>query len=337
LKAELSTLRYLYKDVINGYSKVDKHEIYIGHLKETDIGELEERKIKLTEEARGKGLYDEEEKVKLLISEKMWSQEKEDDIKKLRQDIIVLQETKRKLILGRQIKQINKQIEFKSGTFKDLLEERAGEVGHTAEHYAQKKANEELVFKTFFKSSSLSEHFFSDEDFEELSNSDLDGYTVLYNAVNSQFSDGILKKMSVCPFFLNSFFVCENNTNLFFGKPVVDLTNYQIDVFSYGRYYKSIMTECKPAPNELNEDPKKLIEYYESAKKAKEAKENRKASSKGKESEYMGSTVFGAEKEELELFADPDDEKSAVVDFAKVAEKSGGEMGLNEFMNLHKK
>lgn len=339
MKNELGTLRYLYKDVINGYSKIDDQNIYISHLKERNIGEIEERKQKLTEEAKSKGLKDEEGKVELLISEKLWSQEKEDDIKKLREQIIELHETKKKLILGRQIKQINKQIDFKEQSYNDLAKERLGEVGFTAENYAEKRANEELVYKTFFKEKTLNEPFFSEDEFEELTNSELDTYTMVYTAVNSQFSDGILKKVAVCPFFLNSFFICENNPNLFYGKPVVDLTNYQIDIFSYGRYYKSIMQECKPAPSELNSKPQKLIEYYENAKKAKEAKENKKGFGKGKQSEYMGSTVFGASKDELEALAGTagDDGDAVMVNFSKEAGKTGGDMGLNDFLNLHKK
>ena len=336
---ELSVLRYLYKDVINGYSKVDEKEVYISHLKETDIGQIEERKIKLTEEAKEKGLHDEEQKIQLLISQGLWTEAKEADIKKVRSEIIELRETKKKLILGRQIKQINKQIQFKENAYNDLSKERKEEVGHTAEHYADKRVNEELVYKTFFKGPELTDPYFSEDQFEELTNKDLEGYTLLYTAVNSQFSDMILRKISVCPFFLNSFFVCENNTNLFYGKPVVQLTNYQIDVFSYGRYYKSIMADAKNPPNELYEDPEKLIQYYENAKKAKEAKENKKGFGKGKQSEYMGSTVFGASKEELEALAgsEGDEGDAVMVNFSKEASKTKGDMGLNEFLNLHKK
>ena len=337
MKGELSTLRHLYKDVINGYSKVDEENIYIRHLRETDIGHIEERKAKLTEEAKQKGLEDEDEKIKLLISEGLWAQVKEDDIEKLKKEIGHLRESKKKLILGRQIKQFSKTIERKEKLFSDLYKERTEEVGFTAEQYADKKVNEEIVKDTFFKSQELRDPFFSEEKFEEMTSRELEVYSMLYNAVNSQFSDKILKKISVCPFFVNSFFVCDNNCNLFFGKPVVQLTNYQIDIFSYGKYYKSIMAECKSPPNELYQTPEKLIEYYENTKAAREAKESKKGLGGGKQSEYMGSTVFGASKEELQSMASANEEESSMVDFSKEAEKSGGDMGINEFLKLHKK
>ena len=211
MKDELGTLRYLYKDVINGYSRVEKENIYIRHLRETDIGYIEERKIKLTEEAKQKGLQDEDEKIRLLISESLWTQVKEDDIEKLKKEIGHLRESKKKLILGRQIKQFNKTIEKKEKLFNDLYNERTNELGFTAEQYAHKKVNEELVKNTFFKSEKLDEPFFSEEKFEEVSSRELEAYSLLYNAVNSQFSDKILRKISVCPFFVNSFFVCDNN------------------------------------------------------------------------------------------------------------------------------
>ena len=99
------------------------------------------------------------------------------------------------------------------------------------------------------------------------------------------------------------------------------------------------MSDAKNPPNELYEDPEKLIEYYENAKKAKEAKENKKGFGKGKQSEYMGSTVFGASKEELEALAgsEGDEGDAVMVNFSKEASKTKGDMGLNELLNLHKK
>lgn len=337
MNEEVSTLRYLYKDVINGYSKVDEKNIFIKHLKETDIGIIAERRFLLRDEAKSKGLLDEEQKVKLLISQDLWTQVKEDDIEKLKKEVLHLRESKKKLILGRQIKQFNKRIEKQEKLHSDLYKERKEHIGFVAEEYADKKINEEVVRDTFFKNHELKEHYFSEEEFEDLTSSDLNAYTVLHTAVNSQFSDNILKKIAVCPFFVNSFFICENNTNLFFGKPVVELTNYQIDIFSYARYFKFIMSECKPPTHDLYETPQKLVEYYEAARKAKEAKENKKGLGSGKQSEYMGSTVFGASKEELQSMASVDEDESSVVNFSKEAEKSGGDMGINEFLKLHQK
>ena len=51
----------------------------------------------------------------------------------------------------------------------------------------------------------------------------------------------------------------------------------------------------------------------------------------------MGSTMFGATKEELASIAAGDEEGSAMVDFSKEAEKTGGDMGINEFLKLHQK
>lgn len=337
MNEEISTLRYLYKDVINGYSKVEEKSVYVKHLKERDIGNIEERKIRLKEEAKRNGLLDEKQKIELLIEQELWTKVKEDDIEKIRKEVLHLKESKKKLVLGHQIKQFNKKIDRQQKLFLDLHRERSENLGFVAETYSDKKINEEIVRDTFFKGEDLKEAFFSEEEFQELSNAELDAYTVLYSAVNSQFSENILKKISVCPFFVNSFFICENNPNLFFGKPVVELTNYQIDIFSYGRYFKQIMSECKNPTHDLYEEPQKLIEYYEAAYKAKQAKENKKGLGSGKQSEYMGSTMFGATEEELRSMSAGDDESSSMVNFSQEAEKTGGDMGINEFLKLHQK
>lgn len=336
MKDEISRLRHLYKDIINGYSYVPEGKIYVRHLKEKDVGEIEEKRLNLKRQAMDEGLEDEDEKIKLLIDNEIWSYEKENDINKLKGEIETLQETRGKLVLGKQIKQIKSKIKKKEKLYSDLMNERVSQVGFTAETYSDKKINEEIVRILFSKDKEFSTPFFSQEEFEELSTPDLDAYTTLYTSVNFQYSEKIIKKISICPFFLNAFFVCENNSNQFFGKPVVELTNYQIDVFSYGRYFKGIMAECERPPKDLHDDPEKLIEYYELARSSKEAKEKRQSGS-NKQSEFMGSTVFGASKEELVSIAGGEGGGGELVDLSREVEGSGKDLGLNEFLKMHKK
>ena len=76
-----------------------------------------------------------------------------------------------------------------------------------------------------------------------------------------RFADINLKRVAVSGFYLNNFYLCKDNPFIFYGKPVVGLTYPQTELFSFGRYFKGILTEIKPPPTEEQlDDPDKLIE-----------------------------------------------------------------------------
>ena len=57
---------------------------------------------------------------------------------------------------------------------------------------------------------------------------------------------------------------------LFSEKPLFKLTFYQIELFGYGRYYKSMIenSDNKP-PDEIAQNPEKMVEWFESSKSAR--------------------------------------------------------------------
>ena len=69
----------------------------------------------------------------------------------------------------------------------------------------------------------------------------------------------------------NIFYLCDDNVFNFYGKPVITLTFYKIEIYSYGRYFKSlIQTSEDKIPDHIVEDPDKLIEWAQASKNVKD-------------------------------------------------------------------
>ena len=75
--------RKLYRDVLRGYSefKYSDEIIYVKHFSEAELGDIEAYDEQLYEDAKSQGVLTEEEKIKLLIRDKLWSEKKEKFIK----------------------------------------------------------------------------------------------------------------------------------------------------------------------------------------------------------------------------------------------------------------
>jgi hypothetical protein len=118
-----------------------------------------------------------------------------------------------------------------------------------------------------FKDSELKEPYLTQEEFDDLSFQELGELVKIYNESIQAFTEENIKKIAVNSFFLNAFLMCDNDPVKFYGKNVLDLTVYQMTLFSRGKYYKSILTEGSEPPSEYYEDDKhgmdNLVKWYD--------------------------------------------------------------------------
>ena len=212
-------------------------------------------------------------------------------------------------------------------------------IGFTSEKYAQKKTNEYYVFSSLYKDRDLKEPFFSCEDFDYLSAKELSDLVANYNAVNTKFSSETLKRIALSGFFLNFFYVSEDNPYYFFGKPIVNLTFYQVQLYSFGKNYKNMLQNSKnKPPDEMYDDPDKLTEFFEQGEEAMKVIESLDAKGKdpleGKEKAGGATSLVGATKEDLERLGLGEDQ-GEYISLSKEAAKKGGKLDIYELMKIH--
>lgn len=291
---EYRFLRKLYKDILLGYSYIASEDIYIKHPTELDLGLIEDFYIQYFNEAKVRGLPDEKEKVKELCDAGIWSEEKEKLILFNKKQISDLNETLKKIFIKSQITSINNQIKKIQKELNDILLEKDDLLSVTAEKYASKRSNEMIIYKSIYKNANLSILLFSEILFEELETRELSRYVIIYNTIINNFNSQNIKKIGTLPFFLNSMFLAEDNIYHFYGKPIIRLSNFQQELFSIGRMYKSVLLKGVNPRDEYYDDLDELVNWYELNKGIKDANEV-----KYKNKNQDGSTYIGASKDEI--------------------------------------
>jgi len=151
----------------------------------------------------------------------------------------------------------------------------------------------------------------------------------IYNGVNLKFSEQNLKKIALSSFYLNMFNLSSDNPYYLYGKPIVDLTFYQMEIFSFARYFKNVVSNSKHSPpEEYYNDPDKLIEWLETSKNADEMIEKNDTQ---KTDGTVATSIIGAKKEDLaKIGADKN-----VISLHDVAEQKGGVLTMEDLMKLH--
>lgn len=279
--------KQLYSEICRGYSSVFMGEneenefLYIKHLSELENTDFFEILQKYEEIAESRGLPTEKEKLEQLNEMGAWTNAEERDRKDLIESISFSKGQQPKLALKSQQEACRIDIENKEKLLKEKSEIRESVLDVTSESWASKKTLKYQIFFTFFKDENLQNPLFDESVYDEYGEEDLWEYVVLMNNHNKWFSDSNLKKIVAWPFFLNSYFLLDEDPTNYFGKPMVDLSINQTDLLSNGRWIKGILTQCgKNPPDNLYEDLDALLNWYNAEQgkiQSKRLKEERKA------------------------------------------------------------
>jgi hypothetical protein len=245
--------RHAYREILQGYSQVEEKDLYIKHFKETDLGELEYLYKVCEKDLRGRGIDSEKEKLEFLEEQEYWVETEEVqyiEAKLAVQDAYIFRD---KLVDPAQRENFKQVIEDQEKNLKSIHDLRHELVEPTIEGFCDKKLSEHYVQKALFKDSDLKEPLLSPKEFENVSFIELSELVNIYNNCANKFSQKNVDRIGVNSFFLNPFMMSDNDPVKFYGTSVLDLTLYQLNLYSKGKYYKSVLEEGKDPPSHLYE------------------------------------------------------------------------------------
>ena len=298
--------------------------VFIKHFSEMDNGRQAGQSAVFFNTAKTRGLLEREDKLRLLLKEGYWLTESEIEIEQLEKKISNLEMVIKNLIIKKQIKETKQRKTETELQLKKLMDEKEDCVGFCVEDFVFQKMNELVIFNSFFKDQKLSQPLFSEEEFDNLSQSDISGLIKVLNDFYTEFSHNQIKRICACSFFINLFSLSSEHVSHFFGTHATNLTILQVNLFCQGRYFKSLIESRKEnvtAPSDVMSDPDKMIEWYDSL-----SSDLSKVSS----SDSDGISYVGATEEELKKMAG-----SSAISISDFAKKKGGSLTMQDFLEMH--
>ena len=311
-------------EILHGVSirKTSFGLVYFKHISQIDQREILSKSSIIRSDAKEKGLLFEKEALGDLIDQDMWSDEQEQEIQKISKEIESIKNVIGQLNLPSKRKKAEKHLIKLEKKLNEINLEKQNLLGLTIEKFVSNKLQRLTIEKVLFYDKNLKESVY-----ENLYANDRSKEIEVFE-IQKQFFDKFSdKKISVAA--LSNYFslympYCEDPFGVF-GKPLKDLTSYQLKLISMGRYYLSIFKNCsKKIPENIAKDPDLLISFYESSREDK--KSTNASSGSG------GSTHFGATKSDIETIKKEDE---SVVDLSDEIKKEGGHLNMEQLMKLH--
>lgn len=330
------TLRKAFSDIARGYSSafLGKKRLYIKHLSHHDQVDLDVLYKSFLDEGIADGLESEKDVLKRLAEDGVWTAQDEKELVELEAVIERLAEGKKVLYRKSEIDNQNKEIAEYRKKFTLKQRQKIQFLGLTAESFAEKKINEYYIIESFFEDDKFTKKYLSDEMFDNLSDKEINEIVGVYNQEMEVIGDKNIKLLAIQNFFQLYWSLSGDNLHGFFGVPICDLTYAQIKLSSYGRTFKDIMAKASTLPDDIREDPDKILDYIRAGENAKEKMEG-KSSQGPKEDGAVASTLIGAKSEDYKSIGVKD--KGAVSLSEELKKKQAeGKKGLNmqEMMQL---
>ncbi len=330
-------IKICFSEIISGYTPCfhKKYgDFFIKHFSVYDICEIDQLYNKLYKKSLEEEIPSLAQRETEILDSELWTKEKNQRIDELGSFIKNLNITKSKLISDIEIKAVTKQIEQSETELNNLLKDKQILIGITAENYSSKKANEKYIQKSLYVTQDLKTRLFNDSEYDELEEYEITDLIKIYNLEIGKFSEKLIKQLSLNPIFTNLLHLSNDNAFNFYGKPITQLTNYQSDLFLYGRYFKDILQNSKNVPPEVSQDPDKLIEWFNKSSTANQLIQTTEGQldKQGKSSAVQGSVgVVGVSAEKLKTMTGKEDFSSIL---AKKAKELGRALTMEEIIKL---
>ena len=262
---EIYNIKNIYLEIIRGYSYDFEKDIYVKHFTDLERIQIIEKRNEIIEKIKIKGLRTEKEALKYIISENIWSYDKEKEIAELELKVEDNTRMANNMVVAAQKNTILKLVEKDKEELFKKRNERENLLGLTVEKYADNKYINYYLYFSFFKDSGLKQRYFSESDFVDLEDNEISDYFQIYSRALDKFNESNFKKIAVTPFFVNIAAMAYEDTRLFLDKSVLDYTNYQLEIFNMGKRNVRVSSEANGDPPIIHSQTKysQLIKWYD--------------------------------------------------------------------------
>ena len=317
-----------FRDIKNGFSeiKVLENFFYLKHLSLEDQVDIDQIYDHYFDEAKSRGVPTNDETLKRLIEEKQWSTKQESLIKQEEDFIDNLNKQKKVLYLKSEIQRVNADIESGQKRLYDLKNTKASFFNRTAESYAEERVNDFYILKCLYKDKSLSKPAFEEDQFDNIDSETLTCIIKQYSEVYKNINDNTIQYLVLQDFF-NLYMPFAENPTEFFGKSVCELTYNQVKLLIYARFFKNVFQQNDKMPQDIKNDPDKIIDYVNANENAKKVIENKN------NKENQASSIVGATSEDLE-YVGLKAKGQKTLSLADEAKKKGGSLSMEDMMKI---
>jgi len=266
---EESLLRSVLADIIKGYG-FHENGVYVKHLCLDDYVDYERIYQKHYNNLIKRGVETKEDLLKRAVSQKLWSEEEDQEIEDIQDLIDRSEESSAKIIDKDMAKHYAEDLKKNRRRQSFLINKRESITQSSCEKLTDKKMSEHYIIHSLYKNKDFSEPYLSQEEIED-TDTDIRKCIEMYNECMININENSIKKISIEPFFTCGWNLCKDAYR-YFGKAISQITYNQMNLASYAKNFSNIFESY---PDIDSKDPDEIIKFAKWRQEAEKKGDNR--------------------------------------------------------------
>jgi hypothetical protein len=175
-------------------------------------------------------------------------------MKKLESHVSLMYSKRNKAVYEDQLAEIDSIISGYEKSYYKLFNEQSRLLNLSAETLANSLVSDFIIHQSFYQDSNLNRKIFSLEDILDLEDSEISETIRCYREISDLFIIKNIKKIAVSQK-IRDFVKNSSNAESFFGRSGSKLTQNQVNLFDYSKYFISLFEHIKDISDEDKLDP----------------------------------------------------------------------------------
>lgn len=311
-------------EIFDGYTEFEYagKPAYLKHFSIRDQRYIHRYYEKYKNIALQKGIPSEKEILIRLKNDNLWNESDDLKIASLEGEITRLKDSQKAAYLPSHKNSISKTILEKNYELNKLLSTKREVAGSTAESYASNRTNEEFIRYILFKDETLKENLFSQEEFDDLEDYNINYLVKIYSNSNARLSEDNIQHCVLRDFF-NMYLSQTEHLSAFYGKAIIQLSIFQLKLALYARVFFNIFQYNEDLPDNIKKDPAAILRFSETKKTGKQTSQRQSRDSES-------TVIFGATKEDLKQI----DPNARTISLEDAVRQNGGSLNMEQMMKL---
>jgi len=263
---QYETLQTIYSEIVEGCSYCHDLKCYVKHFNDRDFAEIYRARDHYLITEVG-DIPTEAEKLKEITEAGIWTEQDEDDLITLQWAVEDNTKQIENIVSPEQREIIQKIVDEKQEELNEVEAKKLSYLHPNKDFYSRKYVSESIPYFALFKDRNLTERFFLEEKYENLDEEEITEIAIKYTLSLKKFNSRNLRLLATFPFVLNQLSLCRKNALIFLNKPVVEFTNYQLDLFNRTMRNLNVLENAEGNPPDIDKatDEQEILDWYDKA------------------------------------------------------------------------
>jgi hypothetical protein len=226
-----------------------KKKVYLKHFGSIEYALIDDYTFKCVESYKAKGALSKKDLLDKKIKENLWSEEQDKTLLSLSNNIQLMLSKRSKAMFDEQLDEIDNIIKDYRVSYNSLLSKKENLLILSAETLSNGPITEYILYLSFYKEEKLENKLFDIEDVIDFSDKELFEAVDSYRNCIDSFSTSNIRKLSALKN-VRDYIKHSSNAESYFNKSGYLLTQNQLTLFEYSKYFISLLEKIEDITDE---------------------------------------------------------------------------------------